>query len=85
MPADRMKTKKKHRIPLSTRATEMLKDMHLLAKDGGYVLSGQRENRPLSNTALLAVIKRMNEDETVWMDADKNSVVPHDFRSTFRD
>jgi integrase len=75
VPAGRMKGEREHRVPLSTRAVAIVRDL-LKTHDGEYVFSGQRAGKPLSNMALLQVLQeRMGrEDLTV-----------HGFRSTFRD
>lgn len=86
-PAERMKNGKEHRQPLCPRAVELLRDrLH-----GEYVFKGRAEGRPLSNMAMLALIKRMNEEREAqgkakWMDPRVNrEIVPHGFRSSFRD
>jgi integrase len=72
VPAARMKAGREHRVPLSDRAIAILKK---LPREGEWVFVGPREGRPLSNMALLAVLKGMGcGDLTV-----------HGFRSTFRD
>ncbi|WEY37775.1 site-specific integrase [Paraburkholderia sp. SUR17] len=74
IPAERMKMKKEHRVPLSKRAVTILKEMEL-ARHGNFVFPGMRDGSGLSNMSLLAVLKRMGRaDLTV-----------HGFRSTFRD
>ncbi len=72
-PAERMKTGNDHRVPLTD---EMLRIVQpLRAMDSAYVFEGQKRHRPLSNMAMLMLLRRMNvEDVTV-----------HGFRSTFRD
>ena len=74
VPAERMKSKKEHRVPLSNRALAVIEAMR---KDhpSEYVFPGERESKPLSNMAMLAVLRRM----------ERRDVVPHGFRSTFRD
>lgn len=42
---------------------------------GDYVFEGMKENKPLSNMAMLQLLKRMQKD----------NLTPHGFRSTFRD
>lgn len=73
IPADRMKASKEHIIPLSDGALRILSAMRDQS-DGAYVFPGTKE-KPLSNMAGLALLKRMGRaDLTV-----------HGFRSTFRD
>lgn len=43
-------------------------------------------NKPLSNMAMLILLKRMNSGETKWIDpaSEGKPIVPHGFRATFR-
>lgn len=74
--AERMKSGREHRVPLCDRALAILNDLPREAgNSNGFVFIGARGSRPLSNMALLAVLKRMQRaDLTV-----------HGFRSSFRD
>ena len=45
VPEDRMKAQREHRVPLSTRALDILKEMHNLSLSD-YVFPGMREKRP---------------------------------------
>lgn len=85
VPAERMKTKKQHRVPLSKQALESLKKLPRMA-DTDLVFPSSRRT-PLSDATLGAVIKRLNEtDDERWFDpTDGRAIVPHGFRSTFRD
>ncbi|PCE27099.1 integrase [Paraburkholderia acidicola] len=74
IPDDRMKAGKEHRVPLSKAALCILKMMKN-HRQNDYVFAGQRENRPLSNMALLQLLKRM----------ERGDLTAHGFRSTFRD
>jgi integrase len=74
IPAERMKGKRDHRVPLSDRAVELLNGMPR-AEGNPYVFPGAREGMPLSNMALLMMLRRMNRDD----------LTAHGFRSTFRD
>jgi integrase len=74
IPAERMKAGREHRVPLSNSALVILKKMSALG-DPSYVFPGARKNRPLSNMALLMVLRRMKRDD----------LTAHGFRSTFRD
>jgi len=86
-PAERMKNGKEHRQPLCKRAVELLR--HRL--HGNYVFRGRVDGEALSNMAMLALIKRINEareeqGKGKWMDPRVDrEIVPHGFRSTFRD
>ena len=73
IPADRMKASKEHIIPLSDGALRILSAMRDQS-DGAYVFPGTKE-KPLSNMAWLALLKRMG----------RANLTVHGFRSTFRD
>jgi integrase len=73
IPGERIKAGREHRIPLSPPVVALLRKL-AEAKTNEFVFPG-RPGKPLSNGALLALLKRMNRaDLTV-----------HGFRSTFRD
>ncbi len=76
VPAERMKAKRKHRVPLSPRAGAVLDEMRRFGcEPGQLVFPGMRPGKPLSDMTLSAVLKRMGRhDSTV-----------HGFRSSFRD
>jgi integrase len=75
IPADRMKAKREHRIGMSDRALEILYGM---PKDSPLVFPGRKsakaKPRPLSNMAMLELLRDMRPGLTV-----------HGFRSSFRD
>ena len=73
VPAERMKSKREHRIPLSEAAKAVLESSK--GRSNRYVFPGQRRGSHLSNNAMLKVLKRLNQD----------SITVHGFRSTFRD
>lgn len=81
VPAVRMKAKKEHRVPLTKRTLEILKQMEREHGTKGYVFPGARkakdggEAKPLSDMTLTAVLRRM----------DLGDLTAHGFRSTFRD
>lgn len=74
VPPERMKAKKEHRVPLSEQAWTIIQDMKRRAA-GDYVFPSRVQNKPLSNMAMLAVLKRM----------ERTDLTAHGFRSTFRD
>lgn len=89
IPAARMKAKREHWVPLSEQAIKLLKELPRI-EDCNYIFVGTRDKRPLSDMTLSAVIRRFNEvekDQTpLWIDpSNGREVVPHGFRSTFRD
>jgi integrase len=74
VPADRMKAGGERRVPLSTRAVAILRQLEKL-KTGDFVSAGQARNKPLSNMAMEMVLRRVKiEDASV-----------RGFRSSFRD
>lgn len=72
VPADRMKAGREHRVPLSTPAKALLKRLSE-HRTGPLVFPSDKE-RPLSETAFSALLKRMKRD----------SITAHGFRSSFR-
>ena len=74
IPAERMKAKKEHRVPLSKPALAILKRLHK-HRAGEFVFMGAKPGRPLSNMALLMLLERV----------DRSDLTVHGFRSTFRD
>jgi len=91
VPGDRMKAGKLHRVPLSPAALAILAEVRPLMKQSSdLVFPGGRQNKPLSDMALSEVVRRMNDggEEGAaprWRDAEGRAVVPHGFRSAFRD
>ena len=83
IPAERMKTKREHQVPLSDAALVLLESM---PKDGDVdVVFAGTKGQPLSDISLTAVIRRMNgDDKPVWADANGKGVTVHGFRSSFR-
>ena len=83
IPANRTKTKTEYRIPLSTRARDLLTELDR----GQELLFPNKYGRELSDASLLTCMKRIhyqNDDRFV----DRHSgrpAVPHGLRSTFRD
>lgn len=72
VPADRMKGKREHRVPLSRQAIALLKATPRV--DGTEVVFPGVKGQPLSDMTLLKVMRTMGLEQ-----------VPHGFRSTFRD
>jgi integrase len=74
IPADRIKAGREHRVPLSEPAVALLNRLNKI-RHGDFIFPGGKTGKPLSNMALLALLKRMNRDD----------LTAHGFRSTFRD
>jgi integrase len=76
IPGERMKAGREHRAPLSLRALAILDELRALRAYGGeWVFPGGRPGRPLSNMAMLKVLRRMG----------RGGLTAHGFRSSFRD
>jgi integrase len=78
IPGARMKGGREHRVPLSDAAVATLQDVAQLRAHAGPdapVFPGQRPGKPLSNMALLMLLRRMG----------RGDLTAHGFRSTFRD
>jgi len=74
IPAGRMKGGQ-HRVPLSTPALAILKEMAPLRDSSGLVFLGLKPGVPMSDMTLTAVLRRMG----------RGDLTAHGFRSTFRD
>ncbi len=60
IPAERMKMREPHLVPLSTQAIEILRELQALTGSGRYVFPGARTHgRPMSDNAILAALRRM--------------------------
>ena len=73
VPASRMKARKEHRVPLSDRAMEVLREAEGLDRTG-LIFPSKRNGKALSNMAFTNLLRRL-----------EIPAVPHGFRSTFRD
>ena len=73
IPADRMKTNREHRVPLSRGALAVLQEAQALADGSGVVFPSAR-GRPLNGVAISKLVRDL-----------QIGAVPHGFRSSFRD
>jgi integrase len=80
---DRKHRTEPFRVPLSPRAVGIIGEMETV-RLSRYVFAGQGGARPLSNMALLTLLKRMNSGARKWLDKDGRPITAHGFRSTFR-
>ncbi|MGL5304525.1 MAG: tyrosine-type recombinase/integrase, partial [Aeromonas sp.] len=79
IPADRMKTKVTHRIPLSLTAIAILDKVRGL--HGEWVFPSPRKQVPLTDMALTTLLRRVEAQSTT----PDRLATAHGFRSTFRD
>jgi integrase len=91
VPDERMKGDREHRVPLSDAAIAVIEHMRSLRRSD-YVFPSNRTGKNLGHAAMLEVLGRMNAEREKaglprWIDPKENNedVVPHGFRSTFRD
>ena len=77
IPAERMKLRQEHRIPLPKQAVTMLKELKLVTGRGEYLFPGQAgaKNPTVSDMAILKAIRRT---------AGHDEVDAHGFRAVFR-
>ena len=75
IPAERMKARREHRVPLSSRALSILTEMQAAREsDELFVFPGGKPGKPLSNMAFLMLLRRM----------DRADLTAHGFRATFK-
>ncbi len=91
IPAERMKAGREHRVPLSKQALLVLKHRKTVSdqvahlEGNPYVFPGAKPGKPLSNMAILLVMRRMGYGSAGAVHDHRGDYVPHGFRSTFRD
>jgi integrase len=73
VPSSRMKGAEEHRVPLVDPMVELLRALPREG-DSPFVFLGSQRGKPLSDAALVSVMRRMGRSE-----------VPHGFRSSFAD
>ena len=73
VPANRMKAKRDHRVPLSARALQILKEARAFEDGSGLVFPSPRA-RAISDNTVSKLLRELAID-----------AVPHGFRSSFRD
>ena len=77
IPAERMKLRLSHLVPLSTQAVAILRELQPLTGRGRYVFPGGRSSkRPMSNNAVNGALRRMGYD--------KDTMTGHGFRAMAR-
>jgi integrase len=75
IPAERMKMRRPHLVPLSTQAKAILWDQWEVSGEGEFIFPGIRSGRPLSDAAMGVALKNM------FISPDAH--VPHGFRVSF--
>lgn len=77
IPAERMKSRKIHRIPLARQTVAMLRELHQLTGEGEYLFPGKLGSASpvVSDMAILKAVRRT---------AGHDNVDAHGFRATFR-
>jgi integrase len=74
IPAEKMKTRAVHIVPLSRQALDILREIHPLTGHGRYVFPSPRtDSRPMSSNAILSALRRMGYA--------KDEMSGHGFRS----
>jgi integrase len=77
LPAEKMKMREPHLVPLSRQAIAVLEELQPLTGRGKYVFPGGRSpKRPMSNNAVLAALRRMG--------FEKDEMSGHGFRAMAR-
>lgn len=60
IPAERMKMKTPHIVPLSTQAVTLLRSLHTLTGHSALLFPGERDHeKPMSNNTILGALERM--------------------------
>ncbi|MBL8308022.1 MAG: integrase arm-type DNA-binding domain-containing protein [Rubrivivax sp.] len=78
VPAARMKLKRAdHRVPLTKSLLTVLRQLHE-ARTSDFVFPGARDDKPLSDGAMLELLKQMD-----YKDASGRRITTHGFRATF--
>lgn len=76
IPAQRMKAKEPHTVPLSDEVLDILKPLYDV-RFSDYIFPGQQPRKPLSNMTMAMTMRRMGVSNDV--------ATVHGFRSSFRD
>lgn len=74
VPSARMKSRREHRVPLSDEAIAIIENVQE-QRSAEFVFPGIRFDKPISNMAMLSLLRRM----------ERHEITVHGFRSTFRD
>ena len=88
VPANRIKAKREHRVPLSPAALDVLRAMEPIASGrDSFVFPSVQAGKPLSSMSMLMLLRRMNAGTAPrWTDGRTGeAITAHGFRSSFRD
>jgi integrase len=92
VPAERMKGRREHRVPLSEPALVVLRTMQQTQQSSTYVFPGIKPGKSLCDMMLHKLIRRLNDAREKaglpqWTDPKQSNrtVTAHGFRSAFRD
>lgn len=77
IPAERMKSRKPHLVPLPSQAVKILRDLQPLTGHRRHVFSGRDPAKPMSEAAVNAALRRMGYDT-------KTEITGHGFRAMAR-
>ena len=74
IPAERMKMREPHLVPICHQAVAILREIHQLTGRGKYVFPGERDHdRPMSDNAVRSALRRMGYGN--------DEMTPHGFRA----
>lgn len=77
IPAEKMKSRQPHLVPLAHQSLEILQELHALTGSGKYIFPSPRTpKRPLSNNGVLSALRRMG--------FEKDEMTGHGFRAMAR-
>ncbi len=84
IPAHHHKLREPFEVPLSKEAVALVK---ALKKEStcNLLFPNKSKKNCISDASVGNLIRDMNTKDHKWIDKDKNDIVPHGFRSTFRD
>lgn len=77
IPAERMKARRAHLVPLATQAVKILQELYPLTGHGHHVFPGRDPQKPMSEAAVNAALRRLGYDT-------KTEITGHGFRAMAR-
>lgn len=77
IPAERMKGRKPHLVPLPGQAIQIIRDLQPLTGRGVHVFAGRDPKKPMSDAAVNAALRRMGYDT-------RTEITGHGFRAMAR-